>query len=90
MTAVQLKPNKVVRDPLFLEPVEVIVTVPMRDAARLVRCGAHRGKVVYGLGRTHEATPAVRFFDLRNERLHALRHGPPVIQPRDARPLARN
>ena len=35
MTLDQLKPNKILRGPLFAEPVEVIVTVPMAGAVKL-------------------------------------------------------
>ena len=31
----QLKPNKIVRGPIFPEPVQVLVTIPMGDAVKL-------------------------------------------------------
>ena len=46
MTLDQLKPNKILRGPLFAEPVEVIVTVPVGAAVKLVARGVHTGKVV--------------------------------------------
>jgi superfamily II DNA or RNA helicase len=46
MTFDQLKPNKILRGPLFAEPVEVIVTVPMATAVKLVGRGVQTGKVV--------------------------------------------
>jgi superfamily II DNA or RNA helicase len=46
MTFDQLKPNKILRGPLFAEPVEVIVTVPMAGAVKLVGRGIQTGKVV--------------------------------------------
>ncbi|MCX6632991.1 MAG: SNF2-related protein, partial [Candidatus Solibacter sp.] len=46
MTLEQLKPNKVLRGPLFAEPVEVIMTVPMGGAVKLIGRGVQTGKVV--------------------------------------------
>ena len=46
MTLDQLKPNKILRGPLFAEPVEVIVTVPMGTTVKLVGRGVQTGKVV--------------------------------------------
>ena len=46
MTLDQLKPNKILRGPLFAEPVQVIVTVPMAGAVKLVGRGIQTGKVV--------------------------------------------
>ena len=46
MTFDQLKPNKILRGPVFAEPVEVIVTVPMGVAVKLVVRGVQTGKVV--------------------------------------------
>lgn len=46
MTFDQLKPNKILRGPIFAEPVEVIVTVPMGTAVKLVGRGVQTGKVV--------------------------------------------
>ena len=36
MTIDQLKPNKILRGPIFPEPVQVIVTLPMGDPVKLV------------------------------------------------------
>ena len=47
----QLKPNKILRGPLFAEPVEVIVTVPMGAAVKLVGRGVQTGMVVAMLQR---------------------------------------
>jgi superfamily II DNA or RNA helicase len=41
----QLKPNQVLRGPLFPEPVQVIVTVPMGQSVKLVGKGLSSGKV---------------------------------------------
>lgn len=41
MTIDQLKPNKIVRGPIFHEPVQVIVTVPMGNAVKLVARGVN-------------------------------------------------
>src|SRR3974377_1142814 len=46
MTLDQLRPNKILRGPLFAEPVQVIVTTPMATAVKLVGRGVHSGKVV--------------------------------------------
>ena len=46
MTSDQLKPNKILRGPIFLEPVEVLVTVPMGDAVNLLGRGVQTEKVV--------------------------------------------
>ena len=46
MTFDQLKPNKILRGPVFAEPVEVIVTMPMGGAVKLVGRGVQTGKVV--------------------------------------------
>jgi len=46
MTRDQLKPNKVLRGPLFAEPVEVLVTVPMGDAVKLIGRGLQSGKAI--------------------------------------------
>ena len=46
MTFDQLKPNKILRGPVFAEPVEVIVTMPMGAAVKLVGRGVQTGKVV--------------------------------------------
>ena len=46
MTLAQLKPNKILRGPLFPEPVEVLVTVPMGDAVKLIGRGLQTGKVL--------------------------------------------
>jgi hypothetical protein len=41
----ELKPNKVVRGPIFPEPVQVILTIPMGDAVKLVGKGVNSGMV---------------------------------------------
>lgn len=46
MTIDQLTANRVLRGPLFPEPVEVLVTVPMGDAVKLVGRGVQSGQVV--------------------------------------------
>jgi hypothetical protein len=45
MTIAQLKPNKILRGPIFPEPVQVIVTVPMGDAVKLVAKGLNSSRV---------------------------------------------
>ena len=44
MTLDQLRPNKILRGPLFAEPVQVIITTPMATAVKLVGRGVHSGK----------------------------------------------
>ncbi len=46
MKVERLKPTKILRGPIFSEPVEVIVTVPMGDAVKLVGRGVQSSKVV--------------------------------------------
>ena len=41
----QLKPNVVLRGPLFPEPVQVIVAVPLGDAVKVVAKGLETGQV---------------------------------------------
>lgn len=41
----QLKPNVILRGPLFPEPVQVIATVPMGDAVKLYAEGLKTGRV---------------------------------------------
>ena len=45
MTLDQLKPNSIVRGPLFSEPVEVIATVPLGTSVKLFGKGLKSGKV---------------------------------------------
>ncbi|NLB95728.1 MAG: DEAD/DEAH box helicase, partial [Armatimonadetes bacterium] len=45
MLADQVKPNVIVRGPVFPEPVQVIVAVPMGDALKLVGKGMRSGQV---------------------------------------------
>src|SRR5439155_4152720 len=45
MTIDNLKANKVLRGPIFPEPVQVIVTIPMGSAVKLVAKGLTTGKV---------------------------------------------
>jgi hypothetical protein len=42
----ELKPNRILRGPVFSEPVEVIVTVAMGAAVKLVGRGVQSGEVV--------------------------------------------
>jgi superfamily II DNA or RNA helicase len=42
----QLKPSRILRGPLFSEPVEVLTTIPMGDAVKLFGRGVHTNKVV--------------------------------------------
>ena len=46
MTADQLKPHRILRGPLFPEPVEVLVASPMAGAVKLVGRGVQTNKVV--------------------------------------------
>jgi superfamily II DNA or RNA helicase len=46
MTLDQLKPHKILRGPLFAEPVEVLVTVPLGDAVKLLGRGLQTSTVV--------------------------------------------
>ncbi len=41
----ELKTNKVLRGPIFPEPVQVIVTIPMGEAVKLIGKGVNTGKV---------------------------------------------
>src|SRR5437867_7176391 len=41
----QLKPNKVLHGPIFPEPVQVIVTIPMGDAVKIVAKGVNTSRV---------------------------------------------
>jgi superfamily II DNA or RNA helicase len=41
----ELKPNKVLRGPIFPEPVQVIVTLPMGDAVKLIAKGLNTSRV---------------------------------------------
>ncbi|MBW1928066.1 MAG: DUF3883 domain-containing protein [Deltaproteobacteria bacterium] len=41
----ELKPNVIVRGPIFPEPVQVIVAIPMGDSVKLVGKGLHTGQV---------------------------------------------
>src|SRR6266568_1756911 len=45
MKADQIKPNKVLRGPIFPEPVQVIVTIPMGDAVKLIAKGLNTSRV---------------------------------------------
>ena len=42
----QLKPNKILRGPLFAEQVEVLVAMPMGDAVKLIGKGLQSGKAI--------------------------------------------
>lgn len=46
VTRDQLKPDKVLRGPLFAEPVEVLVARPMGDAVKLIGRGLQSGKTI--------------------------------------------
>lgn len=46
MTLDQLKPHKILRGPLFAEPVEVLVTIPMGTAVKLLGRGLQTSTVV--------------------------------------------
>ena len=45
MQADQLRPNVIVRGPIFPEPVQVIVTIPMGEAVKLIGKGLRTGQV---------------------------------------------
>ena len=45
MTIDQLKPNKILHGAIFPEPVQVIVTIPMGDAVKLVAKGVNTMRV---------------------------------------------
>ena len=45
MTAEQLHPNTILRGPIFPEPVQVIVAIPMGESVKLVGKGLHTGQV---------------------------------------------
>ncbi len=42
---VNLKPNMILRGPLFSEPVQVIVAIPMGDSVKLIGKGLRTGQV---------------------------------------------
>lgn len=63
-----LKPNVIVRGPLFPEPVQVITTVPMGNAVKLIGKGLDTGRVHEPILRPEdlaklEATPEQEPFD---------------------------
>jgi len=45
MTIEEIKANKILRGPLFPEPVQVIVTIPMGSSVKLVGKGVNSGRV---------------------------------------------
>src|SRR6266545_6358323 len=45
MRANELQPNNVLRGPLFPEPIQVIIVVPMGDAVKLVAKGVNTSRV---------------------------------------------
>ena len=45
MTIDQLKPNKILTGPIFPEPVQVIVSIPMGDAVKLIAKGVNSSRV---------------------------------------------
>jgi superfamily II DNA or RNA helicase len=68
MTIDQLKPNKVLRGPIFPEPIQVIVIIPMGDRVKLVGKGVNSGKVYEPILTVEnlaliETTPDVEPFD---------------------------
>ena len=61
----KLKPNMIVRGPILPEPVQVIVTIPMRDSIKLIGKGLRTGQVHEPILSpeqlaTLEATPEIR------------------------------
>jgi hypothetical protein len=42
---INLKPNMILRGPLFAEPVQVIVAIPMGDSVKLIGKGLRTGQV---------------------------------------------
>src|ERR1051325_1707357 len=68
MTVDQLKASKVLRGPIFPEPVQVIATIPMGDGVKLVGKGLNTGKVYEPVLTTEklallETSPDVEPFD---------------------------
>ena len=68
MTVDQLKPNKVLRGPIFPEPVQIIVVIPMGDAVKLVGKGVNTSRVyepILTLDKLAalETTPDIQPFD---------------------------
>ena len=68
MTIIELKPNKIVRGPIFPEPVQVIICVPMGDAVKLIAKGLNTSRVYEpiltpGQLCTLETTPDTEPFD---------------------------
>jgi len=45
MKAEDLKPNKILTGPIFPEPVQIIICIPMGDAVKLVGKGVNTSKV---------------------------------------------
>ena len=45
MTVSELKPNKILTGPIFPEPVQVIVSIPMGDAVKLIAKGVNSSRV---------------------------------------------
>jgi len=68
MTVDQLKPNKVLRGPIFPEPVQIIVVIPMGDAVKLVGKGVNTSRVYEPILTLEnlaalETTPDIQPFD---------------------------
>jgi hypothetical protein len=42
---IDLKPNMILRGPIFSEPVQVIVAIPMGDSVKLIGKGLRTGQV---------------------------------------------
>ena len=73
MTVDQLKPNKVLRGPIFPEPVQVIVAIPMGDAVKLIAKGLNTSRVYEPILTpdklaTLETTPDTEPFDGDSQR----------------------
>ncbi|MBI2925043.1 MAG: helicase, partial [Verrucomicrobia bacterium] len=68
MTVEQLKPSKILRGPIFPEPVQVIVTIPMGNAVKLIAKGVNTARVYEPILTsdnlaTLETTPDTQAFD---------------------------
>lgn len=67
-TISKLKPNVIVRGPLFPEPVQIITTIPLGDAVKLIGKGLHSKQVYEPILNTEqlarlECTPETEPFD---------------------------
>ncbi|MGI8601815.1 MAG: helicase-related protein [Verrucomicrobiales bacterium] len=73
MTLDQLKPNKILRGPIFPEAVQVIVTIPMGDAVKVVAKGLNTSRLYEPILTLEklaslETTPDVQLFDGDSQR----------------------